>query len=215
MKDDEEGPGLLEQVRDKFVKYNKNWIDKVFESFDDLEIVGNGYDDDGWIYRFKGCKLKLQRPGVCGDHGGKTKTGAPCKKRTRKDGDGRCGTHPYETIEVSFGDNDGQLRPIPTPNAALAIEGFDDVPVAKRFVSATHIWSEIVLLVKQDIGFKEESWLVHGKERIPVDPLWPSTMLIDMFPGRRLAIEGKAVKGGHRLGDYGIDRFTELTLSVE
>jgi hypothetical protein len=209
---EEEPPGLLETVADKFAEYNKNWIELLFESYDRIEIVGASPDEfDSWLYKFHGAVPRIDG-GKCGDYGGRTKAGAPCKKKARN---GRCATHPVDVLTVTFGKDDGKLRPIPTPDAKLTVRELEHEVVAKRFVSATHIWSEIILSAKKDIGLKPEAWLVTDTgERAPVDELWPSSMLLGMYPGFHVEINGQIVQPGYRLGDYGVGRFKELSLNL-
>jgi len=212
--------GWLEMVADKFVRYNKDWIPLLFESYAHLDAERVA-EEGGYRYVFKTCRLKTApdtSQGICGDVGGKTAKGLPCRKRSRKDGDGRCATHPYGTVVVRVHDGEtpcDKIRPIGDrlPWSAFSVEadGFDMTSepndfIKCRFVSAEHVWSEMMLSVCKDVGVEANATLVIDNDKeLPAEPLWPSSFIREMFPdAKRLRLNGQDVKRGYTLRDYGV-----------
>lgn len=88
--------------------------------------------------------------------------------------------------------------PIDIASAPLQLEGF---------VSATHVWSQVITNVKEDLSLRHDTWITeqHTGKRVLVDQLWRTERLLKMFPrDSRLGIQGRAVVPGYVLQDYGV-----------
>lgn len=215
MSDDDDEP-LLDQVAGKWLDYNREWLDDVFERYADVVIIESEEEQSSWTYTFKDAVLK----GVvkCGDSGGKTKAGKPCGLRA-KAGTNRCAKHPVRTVALKVGPDCGAKRPIAGPAGTVTVTTDDgwatEIESEGRFISATHVWSEIILLVKKDLELEPEAYLVlPDGERVPADPLWPSSMLLRLY-GDHVRIDGAAVQPGHTLEDYGVVPNSQLPMSIQ
>lgn len=223
----------LEIVADTFLQYNRDWVPLLFESHGTVDVVRVPDDEGGGFrYVFENCRLRVLPDGdpkVCGDVGGKTTKGAACRKRGRKNGDGRCAIHPYKKVVVRvdhYGKTCDQIRPIaaPLPWSAFGVEA-DGMAVTaappdfgspKRFVSAEHVWSELVLGVCRDVGLKPNATFVFpdGKE-MGAEPLWPSSFLLEMFPkGTTVRVDGATVQPGYTVQDYGVQAGSRVNIEV-
>lgn len=212
----------MEMISSVFAKYNKDWIPLVLASYKRLDIV-NTKEKGGYDYVFEDAVLNNIVPdafsGLCGDVGGKTTKGVSCKKKGRKEGDGRCVAHPYGRVVIRVCDHQQQtcdkLRPIPSKIPwsffSVVADGFPVTtePVGfrtRRFVSAVHVWSEHMLAVCRDIPVEPNaSMVVDNNTEMPAEPLWPSSFLMDMFPkSEALFLNGHRVQRGYTLRDYGV-----------
>lgn len=213
--------GWIEDVEEKFASYNKSWIDECFISFSG---VGLEYIDGRWRYTFRECKPKEWCPNptatVCGDTGGTTASGKPCRKRVRAGGTGRCGTHAvYDTIVLTPAQDCKDLRPFPASmplkDLGVSLEG------TARVVSPTHVWNEIILvatetLVKSGDVHPEAYLNTPDGTRIPSNPLWPCNMLIKMYPDCNVVrVNGHRVRKGYTLEDLGVTSGSEGTLTFD
>lgn len=217
-----EEPELLQQVRTRFDAANAAWLPKVFAEGGTLvDARGDGSErPEAWRYRFEMCRFAFAVADAgpkCGDNGGVRTNGVPCGRRARRDGDGRCATHPYFVVELTFaGDADGDRRPLPAAmpweDVRIVADGREVVAVTPPvealapFVSATEVWTELTLEMKAGLeGLPPDAWLeLPSGDREPVDPGWRSEKLLDMHPECR-KLNGFKVIPGYFLKDFGLE----------
>ena len=124
---------LVDRANDDYVQQNGSWIDQVFKSYSAFSMSLRSQDNDvGHQYHFTSAVLNTRigewtqssfSGKTCGENGGKTAKGLPCKKKATVDG--RCPLHPpplftvrynvgdtIESITIDFGD-DTHIRPLP------------------------------------------------------------------------------------------------------
>lgn len=203
--------GFGEAVAAKVEEYNRGWIDQIFARHGELTVALRDGCESAWAYRFADAELRLF-VAKCGDSGGRTKTGKPCGKRVAK-GKHRCATHPYSAVTVTV-DNPvecGRIRPIGGPAGTLVATTDDGWRTTfdsqERYVSAEHVWSEVILEVKSEMELPPEAHLVDVATgtKHPTDPLWPSSLLLRLHPGcAAITVNGRKVEPGYTLGDYGV-----------
>jgi hypothetical protein len=228
---------LFERATLAFRELNRDWIDEAFSTFDRLEpTVRVPGEDLGYRYTFYGAVLRTRMGKwvdfsdsgpLCGDNGGKTKKGNPCKKPAQQNG--RCKIHPPEMFMVSlnagdvvpeitllFGENDSELRPRPTPLnwracAAVLPDGqtlhfidFEDAPVT--FTSVDHVWNKIMYDIKVVLKLPSEATVTVDDKVYGVDHLWPVETLLSVcqLQGPIFTEEGTELRVGHLLKDYGV-----------
>lgn len=221
MVEESEPTALLDAVACKFLKYNQAWIDDVLESYHSVAIHYSTNTTQGWDYVFQQARVRRREvPVMCRDTGGTTKTGKPCGLRVKK-GSHRCSKHPYHTVTVRVGENCGLRRPIGGPVGTVQVTTNDgwttEVSLVGSFVSATHVWSEILLQVKKDLALSPDAYFItETGERIATDPLWPSTMLLKKYPAATvIKVNDKCIEPGYTMEDYGVITNTESLLQIE
>jgi hypothetical protein len=223
-----EPPSWLQTVANKFEIYNKEWIPLIFKSYSALDAVRE--PNGGYRYVFDNCRLRVapdNAASTCGSVGGVTGKGAACRKPSFSSADGRCAAHPYKKVEVTVV-HDRQpcssIRPIgerlPWSSFRVVADGLDvtNSPSdfeARRFVSAEHVWSELMLAVSKSVNLETRTVLTtDDNKEILADPLWPSTFLINMFPNKQLNLNNHNVKHGYTLKDYGVVENSKSTLKI-
>lgn len=234
---------LLDRVAHDFAAANAAWLRQLFRQ-GTVDAITFDATADGWVYHCSSVVLaarlgRAQPPAadgpLCGDNGGRTAKGQPCRLRGKVHG--RCPRHPApcNTIvaeaaatlaDVSFcvhGAKENALRPVPAtlPWSALAfaIPGAADlraVDLAEgggtlALTSAGRVWDTVLLQVKRALGLPPESHVLVGPDRalVPVDPCWLGAELYraaGVDPQRAvLVIDGVAVRPDCPLRDYGVD----------
>lgn len=101
---------FLTELGSIWARDNATWIDQIFSSWEDisLEVIKDSSDNcAGYQYVFKYAtlvtKLALDSHAgsICGNYGGRTKTGAPCKNSGKYAGN-RCHAHPIESAIITL-----------------------------------------------------------------------------------------------------------------
>ena len=206
-----------DEVEFKFASYNKTWIAACFEAYDKVTLEYKT-DEKRWHYTFHDCKPKGWTPfpdaKICGDAGGRTTTGKPCRKRVKAGG--RCATHgTYDTITLVPKEDCQDLRPFPAtvPFSFLGISPQKEGTA--RLVSPTHIWNEVILHACDSLTLPPEAHLVQADgTEIPAHPLWPTNMMMKMYPDcKSVLVNGKVLKKGYRLEDYGVKSGSHGTIA--
>ena len=165
---------------------------------------------------------------TCGENGGKTAKGLPCKKKATVDG--RCPLHPpplftvrynvgdtIESITIDFGD-DTHIRPLPAcvewseirfkvPGTETPLSAIDQRSGSVYLVSGTRVWDDIILDVKDLLNLPPEAHVRINKRLYGADPLWTVEKLLlalNLPLITQLATSEGKVESGYLLGDYGL-----------
>ena len=222
------GIPMEQAVADRFNAINAAWLGVVFDNGCLVNAVWDRSKNSGsaWEYLFGASRLALPREpsGPCGNTGGTRKNGVPCRKMPRKGGIGRCPSHPYQTVSITFkGKPDGDRRPFPLRNLLAGdlniVADGADYPVADPdqqlppFLSASHV-ERCRARHKCDLKLPLESTLLlPSGDHMAVDPLWLTTTVLAQF-GETAAvlIDGRKVERGHTLEDYGVNAGVNVRL---
>lgn len=196
-----EVPDLFAQVVARVENANTDWIHQLFQRYGGLDLRARcSGRSEGYHYVFKDAVLRTRLAkslpcktdgAKCGDNGGKTQKGTPC--RLKAGANGRCAKHPpvlEETVHrpgecipelvVDWGD-DQHHRPIGGSLAwdkcRVSSAGVPDVwPVdlhgTTRHFSAAEVWNQVILEVKEQLGLRPVGTYTHHGVAYPADPLW-------------------------------------------
>ena len=219
---------FVDIVGDRVAQHNNRWISALFREHGGCTTRWRCVDDDasGHTYVFSDVVLNtwLERPAPagatpgprCGDNGGRTAKGTPCKNRAVLNG--RCKRHPPEALLYNPNDrfaqvvvdwgNDHHHRPFGAPIgwAACTIT-VDGVPghrvlaamddAATAHVPASAVWGWVFAEVAESLNALPDAHVDGAR----VDPAWST----DMLRERHGIVVGEP---GHLLSDYGVTAAT-------
>lgn len=231
---------LEDYINVEVLRRNDAWLRQLFRSHDGLRTrLRVARQSQGHVYTIRNpvlnTRLGEHTPAqaatgrLCGDHGGRTAKGTPCRRRG-VDPAGRCRQHPHTTVvprlnpgerlewvAIEFGD-DAAFRPIgggvpwtkcrmtvPDSDTVLvAIDRLDDPPLA--LATCTRVWAEQIFRIRSLLKAPYEAALLleAGKE-LPVEPMWTTDMLWARHPELAgCTINGRPAAAGALLQDYGV-----------
>lgn len=237
---------LVDRAHAQFCHYNKTWLKMLFRdfTFHEMRLREN---EAGHRYVVKNATLntRLGRWGagggtlgaICGDNGGRTTKGTPCKKKAVADG--RCAHHPpprFEVIydaghtvselEIDVGE-DAFSRPIPWElkwsAVVLRVQGedqtlsaIDHITESIELLSGTRVWSIITLELKKALNLPPEAHVHIGQRVYGADPLWTVKDLCKSInlPTGSLGLNGHRLEDGMLLEDYGLRPGKQLHLRI-
>jgi len=206
------GESLLDRVNARFAEKNHEWISRLFKGYSrNTGRLITPDDDVGHEYIFTdvilntrlGRKESMHTPQgpKCGDNGGRTLAGKPCKRKAVTNG--RCSQHPPALFHVNYrmGDqiprvtirigkdgNDTKIRPLPAivdweDMTLFEDEGAELMPIDLRgtfqHVSNTLLWNKIILDFKSILRLPPEMSVVVDGVEYGADRLWDIAMLRD------------------------------------
>ena len=229
---------LVDRANDDYVQQNGSWIDQVFKSYSAFSMSLRSQDNDvGHQYHFTSAVLNTRigewtqssfSGKTCGENGGKTAKGLPCKKRRPWTAGARCilrRSSPCGTMwatqssqspsilamtrtygpcqRVLSGLKFGLKSPAPmTPLSAI-----DQRSGSVYLVSGTRVWDDIILDVKDLLNLPPEAHVRINKRLYGADPLWTVEKLLlalNLPLITQLATSEGKVESGYLLGDYGL-----------
>jgi hypothetical protein len=239
---------LMDRAREKFEFANRRWLRLLFRRYAHLEMRLRVPDsDEGHVYIVHNAVLntRLGTTGpaktsgaTCGENGGRTSKGTPCKKKASTDG--RCPHHPpalftvvheagdtVGSVELDFGD-DASARPVPCQmpwnQVRISVPGHD-APLAAidqppgdgiELLSGTRVWSHIILDIKKALNLPPEAHVRIGETVYGADPLWTVRDLrrVVNLPAGNLGVDGRRMEDAMLLEDYGLRPGQELRCRV-
>lgn len=229
---------LADRAKDEYVHQNASWIKQIFKSYGAFSMsLRSDHSDVGHQYHFTNAVLNTRigewtkstfSGKTCGENGGKTAKGLPCKKKATVDG--RCPLHPpplftvrynvgdaIESITIDFGD-DTHLRPLPAtvewskirfkvPGTDARLSAIDQRSGSVYLTSGTRVWDDIILDVKETLNLPPEAHVRINKQLYGADPLWTveKLLLVLNLPLiTQMVINERKVEVGYLLSDYGL-----------
>ena len=234
---------LVDQATGDFARANKRWLDQLFRSFAGLDMaLRQPGVNAGHRYTVRGAVLNT-RLGVwgvasvngatCGDNGGRTTRGQPCKKKPVVDG--RCAHHPpplftvvhnagdeLDAVELDFGD-DARARPIPAPipwrSVQLRVGGRPLSAIDQRsgellLLAGTRVWGNIIMEISHSLGIPPDARVRIGDAVHPADLMWTVGRLRRTAQAAALFCEGRRMEDNMLLEDYGLRPGAELRLAA-
>lgn len=217
---------LFDDANHRTLQANTKWVARLFRSHQAFE---SSYTGTEWVYVFIDAVLNTPLLGegggggaLCGDNGGRTTKGAPCKKKA-VDG-GRCRQHPrvadhapgdaVARAEVRFGPDVDDRRPVPVTlgwsECTVTVDGrAHGLPALAddtlAMTPAMWVWGDVINDWSDAIELPPDGTLVVDGRAYAVRSGWDVTEL-----HRRhrqlppLEVDGRPLAPGHRLEDYGV-----------
>lgn len=228
----------MEVATKEFVEENTSLLNMLFSQYalPDINMV---FDKEKGVWRYTFVDVVLNtrlgsdvsppvRGPLCGDNGGRTVKGDPCKLKGKRNG--RCGRHPgpsnsieynvhdhLDTAELVIEGDNNLLRPIPAdlPFKAVTVNGLTPIDLISSqqrfsFTSGSQAWDMVILKMKDTLKLQPESLVqLPDGNTLPVDPLWLGKYLyraMQLSPTTHtLYISGAAVQPNYLLQDYSVD----------
>lgn len=177
---------LPDEIINSWQRRNISWINQSFSSFNNVTIEPTTDEDGiitGHVYTF--CQAipnarfsTVQKGEICGDHGGMTKSGAPCKKSGSNIGF-RCNSHLLGPVDITLKlPHDSLLRPMPCDVLDMPFFYQNEklsVNVHAAFVSCSEVVADCLAdVVPLDFLVKD------GIREIAASPFWRIEKLRDI-----------------------------------
>ena len=223
---------FLSELGEIWARDSISWLNEIFCSWQNvyLEVIKNTKGScEGYQYVFESAVLKkevafenpIEKGSICGDHGGRTKTGAPCKNPGKYPGN-RCRSHPtsqsilkVETtvpkISICMGP-DNSLRPMPIhitlKDLLFIVDGSNariDDASAIQYETAYSVINKFVVWCQDTYESALTYTITCHLGTINVSPHWPISRLRNMLqyygPWVTSSKENVALNG-YFVGDY-------------